>query len=97
MGATLSPLKAFYSVFASSTHALPVVRCSATDIDGADLRLRSCENGLRSLSALSPLYGRLWNDHCGPLGLEYEGLLETTKKSSFQIVSNSFKKTAKPH
>lgn len=91
MGAMLSPSKASYPVFASSSHALPVVRCSATDVDGADLRLRSCEDGLKSLSTLSPLYGRLWNDHYGPLGPDYEGLLKATHKSSFQIVRDPFK------
>lgn len=86
MGATLLPSKSSHRVYALSTHALPVIRCLVTDINGANLRLRSCENGLRSLHALSPLYGRLWNDQCGPLGPEYQHLVEGLEKSTFQIV-----------
>jgi polynucleotide 5'-hydroxyl-kinase GRC3/NOL9 len=87
MGATLLPSKVFYRVFSSSSHALPVVRCLATDVDGADVRLRPCENGLKTLYSLSPLFGKLWNDDCGPLGPEYPHLVGQDKKSTFQIVS----------
>jgi polynucleotide 5'-hydroxyl-kinase GRC3/NOL9 len=73
-------------VCALSTHALPVIRCLATDINGADIRLRQCENGLRSLSYMSPLYGRIWNDDSGPIGPENSHILRVPKKTSFQIV-----------
>jgi polynucleotide 5'-hydroxyl-kinase GRC3/NOL9 len=86
MGATLPPSKVSHHVYAPSSHALPVIRCLATDVYGADIRLRQCDNGLRSLDALSPLYGKLWNDNCGPLGAEYQHILGGRKESTFQIV-----------
>jgi len=87
MGSILQPSKQLYRVFASSSHSLPVMRCLATDSESAELCLYPCEAGLGSLELLSPLFGKLWNDDSGPLGLEYTKLLQKSKGSTYQIVS----------
>jgi polynucleotide 5'-hydroxyl-kinase GRC3/NOL9 len=86
LGSTLRASKSVHRIYAPSTHSLPVIRCLATDVDGAEIRLHQSESGLRSLKALSPLFGKLWNDGSGPLGVEYGPLLRKKSRSSFQIV-----------
>lgn len=78
--------KKVHRFFASSSHSLPVLRCPATDIDHAELRLQPCESGLSFLKDLSPLFGRLWNDHSGLLGPDYGHLVKNSGRSTFQIV-----------
>jgi polynucleotide 5'-hydroxyl-kinase GRC3/NOL9 len=94
MGWILLPSKKLYRVFASSSHSLPVMRCLAADSEPAELRLHPCKVGLGSLESLSPLFGKLWNDNSGPLGLEYTKLVQKTKRSTFQVVSTYLKQTS---
>ncbi|KAE9369520.1 hypothetical protein N431DRAFT_345755 [Stipitochalara longipes BDJ] len=89
MGSILKPSKHSYRVFASSSHSLPVMRCLATDSESAELRLHPCEVGLGSLEVLSPLFGRLWNNNSGTLGLLNTTLLQKSKESTFQILFSS--------
>ncbi|KAL5323330.1 hypothetical protein ACEPPN_007864 [Leptodophora sp. 'Broadleaf-Isolate-01'] len=86
MGSTLQPSKASHRVFAASSHSLPVIRCLSTDINSADIVLRNCYSGLEDLEMMSPLFGRLWNYHSGPLGAEHEDLLPRFKNSTFRIL-----------
>lgn len=85
LGATLQPSKSKYRVFVPLSHSLPVIRCLATELDEAEICLYQCETGLEHLKSLSPLFGRLWNDGCGPLGHEQSNILKQGK-SSFRIV-----------
>jgi polynucleotide 5'-hydroxyl-kinase GRC3/NOL9 len=87
MGSILKPSKKYHRVFAPSSHSLPVIRCLATDTESAELCLHQCEVGLRSLESLSPLFGKLWNEDPGPLGPEYTKVIQKTKRSTFQVVS----------
>jgi polynucleotide 5'-hydroxyl-kinase GRC3/NOL9 len=89
MGSILQPSKQAYRVYAPCSHSLPVIRCLATDVEAAEIRLHQCDVGLASLEVLSPLFGKLWNDKSGPLGMESERLIQNTKRSTFQIVSTS--------
>ncbi|KAG4437001.1 hypothetical protein IFR05_007505 [Cadophora sp. M221] len=89
MGSTLQLSKTSYRVFAASSHSLPVIRCLSTDINPAEIVLRNCNSGLEDLEKLSPLFGRLWNSHSGPLGTEYEDLLPRFKNSTFRILFTS--------
>lgn len=86
LGATLQASKTLHRVYAPSSHALPVIRCMATDIDAAEISLHQCESGLGHLNVLSPLFGKLWNDGSGSLGPEFESLLGKKDSSSFQTV-----------
>jgi polynucleotide 5'-hydroxyl-kinase GRC3/NOL9 len=87
MGSTLHPSKQSYRVFASCSHSLPVIRCLATDVEGAEIRLHQCEAGLGPIEPLSPLFGKLWNNKSGPLGIEFARLILTNERSTFQVVS----------
>lgn len=86
LGTTLSKSPTVYRVHAPASHSLPVIRCPATDISGAMISLRQCEDGLELLEQLSPLFRKLWNDRSGPFGLERGFLSSKSSKSSFQIV-----------
>ncbi|CZT49916.1 related to GRC3 Protein required for cell growth and possibly involved in rRNA processing [Rhynchosporium secalis] len=86
MGATLQSSETSYRVVAASSQSLPVIRCLSTDVNTADIVLRNCNSGLEDLEKLSPLFGRLWNSHSGPLGAEYQELLPRFRKSTFQIL-----------
>ncbi|KAH7369837.1 hypothetical protein BKA65DRAFT_487115 [Rhexocercosporidium sp. MPI-PUGE-AT-0058] len=89
MGSTLQPSKNSYRVSAASSHSLPVIRCLSTDINSAEIVLRNWKNGLEDLEKLSPLFGRLWNSHSGPLGVEYEALLPRFQNSTFRVLFSS--------
>ena len=88
MGSALRPSKAKYRFYAPSSHSLPVIRCLGTEINHAHIQLHQCESGLGHLSSLSPLFGKMWNDSSGPLGIEYDSLIRKKKRSTFQIVSH---------
>ena len=62
MGANLSPSNQVHHFFASSSHSLPVIRCLGSEVDDAQLLLRHCDNRLRDLERLSPLFASLWNE-----------------------------------
>ncbi|TVY57268.1 Polynucleotide 5'-hydroxyl-kinase GRC3, partial [Lachnellula suecica] len=89
LGATLQPSQTLYKVYAASSHALPVIRCMATDIDAAEICLHQSESGLGRLNYLSPLFGKLWNDGSGSLGPEFESLLEEKDSSTYQTVRSN--------
>jgi polynucleotide 5'-hydroxyl-kinase GRC3/NOL9 len=86
MGSILKASKTKYRVYAPSSHALPVIRCLATDVDEADICLFSFDNGLGHLKRLSLLFGKLWNDNSGALGAGLRFLMQSNKRSTFQIV-----------
>lgn len=86
LGATLRASETSYTVFAPSTHSLPVLRCSAAEVNEAEIKLHQCDSGIDLLKPLSSLFGRLWNDDTGALGPEFESVLKRNKKSTFQIV-----------
>ncbi|KAL2355957.1 hypothetical protein BJ546DRAFT_969402 [Cryomyces antarcticus] len=58
-GATLRPSSTLYSVFAPSTHALPIILNPFPR--EAELEFWPPSHSLRLLEKLSPLYGRIWN------------------------------------
>ncbi|TVY55558.1 Polynucleotide 5'-hydroxyl-kinase GRC3 [Lachnellula cervina] len=89
LGATLQASKTLHKVYAPSSHALPVIRCMATEIDAAEVCLHQYESGLGNLKSLSPLFGKLWNDGSGPLGSEFESRLGTKRDSTCQIVRST--------
>ncbi|KAL2072208.1 hypothetical protein VTL71DRAFT_11551 [Oculimacula yallundae] len=89
MGAALQPSEKLYRVFAAPSHSLPVIRCLSTDVNSAEIVLRNSNSGLEDLEKLSPLFGRLWNSHSGPLGTEYQELLPRFQRSSFKILFSS--------
>jgi polynucleotide 5'-hydroxyl-kinase GRC3/NOL9 len=87
LGSVLQASKAFYRVFAAASHALPVIRCPASDIEDTIIRIQSFDNGLGSLNGLSPLFGKLWNE-AGPVSQDSNGSVSSPKQNStFQIVS----------
>jgi polynucleotide 5'-hydroxyl-kinase GRC3/NOL9 len=67
MGATLQA-KDRHKFCTPSSHSLPVMRCLGTEANSAKFILHQNRSGLANLSSLSPLFGKLWNDDCGPLG-----------------------------
>ena len=74
-------------MFASASHALPVIRCPADELDEALIRLTPMWSGIELLKPLSPLFSGLWNDG-PPLGSTYAPLLKYQDlKSSYRIVS----------
>ncbi|KAL3426282.1 hypothetical protein PVAG01_03073 [Phlyctema vagabunda] len=89
LGATLQKSPKVYRVYSPSSHSLPVIRCPATDVSGALLSIRQCEDGLPLLESLSPLFGKLWNDRSGPLGPEHRSLTSSSRESSYQILFSS--------
>ncbi|TVY46875.1 Polynucleotide 5'-hydroxyl-kinase [Lachnellula occidentalis] len=89
LGATLQASKNLHRVYAPSSHALPVLRCMATEIDAAEVCLHQCESGLGHLKSLSPLFGKLWNDGSGPLGPDFESILRLKHGSTYQIVRST--------
>ncbi|RDL32553.1 uncharacterized protein BP5553_09009 [Venustampulla echinocandica] len=89
LGTTLQASEKMYRVFAPSSHALPVIRCLATDANEAEIHLNQCESGLGSMKSLSPLFGRLWNDGSRPLCSRFESLLRNKRKSTYQIVRSA--------
>ncbi|EKD15047.1 uncharacterized protein L3040_003753 [Drepanopeziza brunnea f. sp. 'multigermtubi'] len=86
MGAALQPSDTFHRVFAASSHSLPVIRCSMNDVIPAEILLRGCHGGLDVLEPLSPLFGRLWHAHGGPLGENYPDLLPKFNRTTFRIL-----------
>jgi len=86
LGSVLHASKSVYRVYAAASHALPVIRCPASDVEDTMIRIKSFESGLESLSGLSPLFGKLWNE-AGPLGQNSDPSSPLKQNSTFQIVS----------
>ena len=86
LGASLSASNKVFTVYAPSTHSLPVLRCLGTEVDHAEIVLRRHEGGLQSLYTLSPLFSKIWNEGSGPFGADYSSLLKHNDTSSYQIV-----------
>jgi hypothetical protein len=89
LGATLSVSQTIYDVCATSSHLLPVIRCSSTDIDKAEICLHQRKSELRSLMQLSPLFAGLWGNSSGPVIASNSPKQQEfwrIKESSFQIV-----------
>lgn len=86
LGATLTASKKSYMVYSPASHSLPVIRCSATDVNHAEICFQSYKSGLETLQGLSPLFGKLWNEDCGPLGPDFEYLLRKQKPGTYQMV-----------
>ncbi|CAG8961297.1 hypothetical protein HYFRA_00013758 [Hymenoscyphus fraxineus] len=97
LGATLTASKKSYTVYSPSSHSLPVIRCSATDIKSAEICFQPHKSGLETLQDLSPLFGKLWNEDCGPLGPDFEFLLQNQKPSTYQILFPSLQNPPKSH
>lgn len=89
MGATLQASKTKYKLYSPSSHSLPLIRCPGTESNHAEILLFQRESGLGRLSLLSPLFGKMWNDGSGPLGVDYESLARKVNQSTFQIVSRA--------
>ncbi|PBP20836.1 RNA processing protein [Diplocarpon rosae] len=89
MGSTLQQSSTFYRVFAASSHSLPVIRCSSTEVNSAEVLLRVCSSGINLLEKLSSLFGRLWQDQSDPLGPGYSNLLPKFPRTTFQILFSS--------
>ncbi|KUJ14700.1 uncharacterized protein LY89DRAFT_783791 [Mollisia scopiformis] len=89
MGCILQASKASYPVFALSSHSLPVIRCSATEIDDAEIVLCQYKSGLETLGALSPLFANLGNQNLTSLGAPFKDLPQNSTISSFQILFSS--------
>lgn len=66
-----------------------MIRCVATDVNSAEIRLHQSESGLGALDSLSPLFGKLWNDDSRTLGPEFGSLLRRIQSSTYQIVRSN--------
>lgn len=86
LGAVLRALEPAQRVYALSSHSLPVIRCLESNSDEAEIHIRRSESGLRRLMHLSPLFGKIWNDSPGPLGVEYQDNSARERKCSFELV-----------
>ncbi|KAI9834202.1 MAG: hypothetical protein M1819_003040 [Sarea resinae] len=65
MGAPIQAGPKRYRVYAPSTHAIPRIKAisrSPSDQSGTEIELHHCKHGMRHLSRLSPLFGRIWNE-----------------------------------
>jgi polynucleotide 5'-hydroxyl-kinase GRC3/NOL9 len=86
LGATMTAADEAYTIYAPSSHSLPVIRCLGTELDSAEIVLRQHKSGLESLQTLSPLFAKIWNDGKGPFGSECEYFLRYRDTTTYQIV-----------
>lgn len=86
LGARLSPSETTHWVYALPSHSLPVIRCSSSNCDEAEIQLHQYRSGLLDLGDLSPVFQGLGvNDGRDLLGIPYpEGTIK--RKSTFQLV-----------
>lgn len=89
MGYTLTPSHGVKFVYAVASHALPVLRCPATALDAAEIKLHTCctkEHALARLQDISRQFMGLWpdfNNTLVPPGTHNNGFTE----NSFKVVS----------
>lgn len=65
-GAILEASSEMYTVFAPSTHDLPLFECKS---EYATALFKFRDTGLRVLGRLSPLFGKIWNTKANDVGL----------------------------
>ena len=78
-GAVLEAGCQTYTIFAPSTHDLPLFECKS---NYATAVFKSIDTGLRTLGRLSPLFSKIWN-----VKISDEELAESLDCSSFTYVS----------
>lgn len=90
MGASVTASSTVHRVCAPASHALPVIRFSASEEGHAELSLKQCKDGLKDLRLLSPLFDNIWNEEVELFDTAESSMIRPRmKNSTFQLVRPS--------